>query len=243
MSDHEDLRSFGLGRNLSTFDPKDWNLRLFALRRTDITERLWGFNHEALDQKDKPHCGGFSMAHFGLCLPTFSDYTNEDGDEFYKQCKITDLQPGWENGTSVRSIAVTGQKLKMWPNYAFATDVETIYAWLLNSGPVIMGTNWYTDMFMPNGNHVIHPTGDLAGGHAWVAIGVNLNSGYIDGLTSWGPSFGDNGRFRIPMIEFRKLFAQQGEAIAAIETGKIDPSGIVEENPGCLSALKKVWGK
>ena len=235
------MRSFGLGLYHSTFDPLDWNLRQLMWRRdTAITQRLWGFNKPALDQGVHPWCGGFSMAHYGICLPTESDYEFADGKNFYDRCKDFDLQPGMQNGTSVRTIANVGRNLGMWSNYAFATDVKTIYDWILNSGPIILGTNWYNNMFVPDADHIIHCIGDLAGGHAWVGIGVDLNLGFIDGLTSWGPDFGDNGRFRIPLDEFWGLFAKQGEAIAAVEIGKIDPA---VKSEGCLSALKKIWGK
>jgi len=239
------IESYGLGRFPSTKDVNDWNLRqLYRRVDTGVTEKLWEFNKEALDQKESPHCGGFSMAHYGIVMPTFSDYTNEDGHAFYKLCELYDGTTGMDMGTSIRTIANVGRNIRMWANYAFATDTETIYDWVLNFGPLIMGTEWYNDMFLPDENHVIHCTGAVAGGHAWVLIGANRNTGFIDGLTSWGPTFGDNGRFKISMTEFNYLFAQQGEAIAAVEVGKVDPSVV---QSGCRNtpigkALQRIWG-
>jgi hypothetical protein len=164
------------------------------------------------------------MAHYGICLPFESNYTFEAGKAFYDRCKEYDLQPGMQNGTSIRSIANVGKTLGMWKSYAFANNVEDIYTYILNYGPVIMGTNWYGNMFLPDSNYIIHCTGILAGGHAWVAIGADLDEEYVDGITTWGPDFGDNGRFRIPMKEFKKLFSEQGEAIAAEEVATVDPT-------------------
>jgi hypothetical protein len=236
---------YGLGWYPSTIDKRDYPLSAYIRGVSEVTDKIWEFTADALNQLDKPHCGGFTMAHYGICHPMPSIYTNDDGHDFYKQCKITDLQPGMENGTSCRSMAVTGKRLGMWKTYAFATSVDEIYQWILTEGSVMMGTEWYEGMFLPDENNIIHCTGSIAGGHAWLALGVNLNTGFIDGLTSWGPDFGDNGHFKISLTEFSYLFARQGEAIAAVEVAKVDPS--VTENKGCGTtrlgkALRRVLG-
>jgi hypothetical protein len=238
MSDHK----YGLGRVVSKSDDRDYKLSAYIpARKTDVVMKVWDFPVQALDQKDKPHCGGFSMAHYGICLPMFSNYSNEDGDKFYYRCKEFDLQPGMENGTSIRSIANVGKNLGMWKTYAFATTMEEISYWLLNKGPIIFGTNWYNNMFLPDKNNIIHCTGDLAGGHAWVGIGKDPE--YIHGITTWGPTFADNGKFRIPIKEFEELFKKAGEGIAAVEIGKVDPAGS-ETKTGCSNtALGKVLGR
>ncbi|MFA7253993.1 MAG: hypothetical protein WC107_05580 [Patescibacteria group bacterium] len=95
---------YGLGRYQSKPDPKDWNLRQFTkFPYTGITEREWNIDI-TLNQGIKPYCVGYTMAHFGICLPTASMYTASDADFFYKRCKIYDLQPGMENGTTMRIV-------------------------------------------------------------------------------------------------------------------------------------------
>jgi len=229
-----------LGRYPSTFDPLDWNLSQFVLKDTGITEREWKIDI-TLDQGKKPYCVGYSMAHYGICLPTLSMYTSVDADFFYKRCKIYDLQPGMENGTTLRSGANVGMDLGMWKNYAFATDADSFNYWLLNEGPIIVGTNWLTDMFYFDENNVIHCTGDIAGGHAYLAFGKK--HGFTHFLTSW-PEFGDNGKFWIPDAEFWKLFKDRGEALTAVEIAKVDPSVV---QSGCRNtpigkALQRIWG-
>lgn len=213
---------YGLGRNVSTKDPKDYPLSAFIHGVTAVTEKVWDFTVDALNQFDKPHCGGFTMAHYGICHPMPSIYTNKDGDNFYKQCKITDFEPDMENGTSCRSMAVTGKRLGMWSVYAFATRMSEIDYWLLNEGSLMVGTVWTNDMFLPDANNAIHPTGSVAGGHAWLLNGKI--PGFKHGITSWGPDFGINGGFWISDADFEALFHQQGEAIAAVEVAKVDPS-------------------
>ncbi len=215
---------YGLGRNVSPFDRRDYPLSAFIRRTTDVTEKLWAFEVDALNQLDTPHCGGFTMAHYGICHPMPSIYTNKDGHNFYYRCKETEGEPGLENGTSCRAMAQTGKKLGMWSTYAFAQTVDEAIYWILNEGPIMFGTVWTNDMFFPDKDGFIHCTGDDAGGHAYLGLGATLIDDYLWGLTTWGPDFGINGKFKIPLSEFRKLFARQGEAIAAVEVAKVDPS-------------------
>jgi len=140
-------------------------------------------------------------------------------------------------------MAKTGKRLGMWSVYAFANSMSEIDYWLLNEGSLMVGTEWTNDMFMPDANNVIHPTGSVAGGHAWLAYGKDPV--YLHGITSWGPEYGNRGKFKIPLVEFEALFHQQGEAIAAVEVAKVDPS--VAENKGCGTtklgkALKRMIG-
>ena len=234
---------YGLGRNVSTFDRRDYPLSAFIRRTTDVTEKLWAFEVDALNQLDTPHCGGFTMAHYGICHPMPSMYTNQNGHDFYEQCNITDGTPGLQSGTSCRTMAKTGKRLGMWSVYAFATRMAEIDYWLLNEGSLMVGTEWTMGMFAPDANNIIHPTGSIAGGHAWLLNGKI--PGFKHGITSWGPDFGINGGFWISDTEFEALFHQQGEAIAAVEVAKVDPS--VPENKGCATtklgkALKRMIG-
>lgn len=104
---------YGLGRNVSTKDPRDYPLSAFIHGVTSPKEKIWTFDVDALDQKESVHCGGFTMAHYGICHPMFSLYTNNDGHNFYEQCNITDGTPGLQNGTSCRTMAQTGRRLGM----------------------------------------------------------------------------------------------------------------------------------
>ena len=236
------IESYGLGRNVSTKDFRDYPLGAYIRGVSEITEKMWPFTVDALNQLETVHCGGFTMAHYGICHQMPSMYTNGDGHNFYEQCNITDGTPGLQNGTSCRTMAVTGKRLGMWKTYAFATTMEEIDYWLLNEGSLMVGTEWTEGMFFPDANNIIHPTGAVAGGHAWLLNGKI--PGFKHGITSWGPDFGINGGFWISDADFESLFHQQGEAIAAVEVAKVDPSVV---QSGCRNtpigkALQRIWG-
>lgn len=217
---------FGLGRIKSPFDFRDYNLRNFIPRKvSQVQESDWPFTLEPLDQKDTGHCVGFSMADFGINNPMATPYSNQDGHDFYYRCKIVDNEPGQENGSYIRSAAKVMLDLKMVDVYAFALDMATLDYWLLNNGPVIVGTIWTNDMFVPDANNFIHPTGATAGGHAYLLNAKRPGAKRL--INSWGDSWGQNGQAWISDEDFEKIFNYDGEAVTAFEIKKVDPS-----NPG-----------
>ena len=217
---------YPLGRMPSPFDPRDYNLKTFipptALKKAEIKEMVWDFPSDSLNQGETPHCVGFSMASFGINLPTNTPHVDQDGHDYYYQCKIIDNQPNMENGSYVRSAAKVLKNQGKIDAYAFAPDMETIKWWLLNKGPLIVGTLWTQDMFYPDEYNIIVPTGKAMGGHAYL-----LNEWTIDNFiglqNSWGSEWGSNGKAYISAVNFEKIFNFDGEAMTAVELGTPTP--------------------
>jgi hypothetical protein len=176
----------------------------------------WADNEPVLDQGQTPHCVGFGGAQWGNTLPVDDKFSNADGDRIYYACKVVDGEPGAEDGSDVRSLAKVLQQEGRLSSYAFGS-VPTAVQWLLTKGPVIFGTDWTNDMFTPDADGLVHPTGGVAGGHCYVGYGYDPATGRILCLNSWGSSWGANGRFSVLETEFTQLFASNGEALAAVE--------------------------
>lgn len=205
------------GRIPSPIDDRDWNLSDFIQPSFKICqEAKWDFPCTPLDQGNTPHCVGYSMAHFGINLPTFTQYTKEDATDFYYKCKIIDGYPEHEDGTTVRSAAKVLQDVGAINHYAFAKSMESIRWWLLNKGPLIVGTIWTEKMMRPDQDNVLDITGFVLGGHAYL-INEWRKDGYIGIKNSWGPNWGDNGKAYIPAADFERIFKYGGEALAAVE--------------------------
>ena len=161
---------------------------------------VWSDPEAVLDQGNTPHCVGFGGAQWGNTLPIDDHYTADDGHAIYYECKVIDGEPKQEDGSDVRSLA------KALQNRA-----------LLTSGPVVVGTDWMNDMFNPDKDGFVKPTGGVAGGHCYLWQGYDPTSKVLSFLNSWGDSWGVKGSFYMHQTDFEQLFADQGEAMAAVE--------------------------
>jgi hypothetical protein len=182
------------------------------------TAKEWENPEAPLDQGDTGHCVGFSGAGWGNTLPVDDKFTNQDGHDFYYLCKIVDGEPKAEDGSYVRSIAKVLSDKKRLDAYAWASSTDEITTWLLTKGPVMIGSDWYNDMFNPDSNGLMSISGGVAGGHAYVLCGVDLTTNQYKMLNSWGSNWGKNGYAYINIPDFgSKLLSNDGEACAALE--------------------------
>ena len=205
------------GRIPSPIDRRDWNLGNFIPYKFCIQqEAKWDFPCVPLDQENTPHCVGYSMAHFGINLPTFTRYTKQDATDFYYKCKAVDGFPDAEDGTTIRSAGKVLQDVGAISHYAFAQNIDQIRWWLLNKGPLIVGTIWTEKMMIPDQDGILDITGFMLGGHAYL-INEWRKDRYIGIKNSWGPGWGTNGKAYISVADFEKIFTYGGEALAAVE--------------------------
>jgi hypothetical protein len=156
------------------------------------------------------------MAAFGINLPVYKPYTNEDAHKFYYMCKELEGEPNGENGGYARSAAEVLLNLKRIEAYAFAPDIATIKWWLLNRGCMMVGSMWLQGMMNPDVNNKVYATGSNRGGHFYL-INEWTCDNYIGIQNSWGNSWGNNGKAYISQADFEKLFTFYGEAITAVE--------------------------
>jgi len=170
-----------------------------------------------LDQGDTGHCVGFGWAQFGNTDPVEDSYVDSDGHAIYYECKVIDGEPGAENGSYVRSGAKAMQNRNRISAYAFASSVKDIRTFIRTYGPVVVGTDWMNDMFTPDANGFLKPTGGVAGGHCYNLVGDLPSEKAFLMLNSWGSSWGDNGHAKITWQDFTKLLKAQGEACATLE--------------------------
>jgi hypothetical protein len=215
----EKFKRFGMGRLSSPFDFRDYNLKDFipkTIQLKQIKEANWEFPSKSLDQKETPHCVGFSMANFGINYPVSTPHTNEDAHAYYYECKVVDGEPNAENGSYIRTAAKVLKNKGIIEGYAFAPDMATIKYWLLNKGCMIVGTIWNYDMFNVKEDGTIGIGGETLGGHAYL-LNEWRSDNYIGIQNSWGDDWGKNGKAYIAASDFEKLFIHSGEALAAVE--------------------------
>jgi hypothetical protein len=225
------------GRIPSPPDPRDFHLTSFVPITLEPSpkERVWDYPAEkTLDQKNSTHCVGFSMANFGINLPTYTPYTNEDAHDFYYKCKIIDGNPGSEEGSTLRSASKVLRNVGAIDGYAFAYDLDTIKWWLLNRGPVIAGTIWTNEMNYPDEDGIIGIGGQPLGGHAYL-LTEWTEDGYIGIRNSWGDDWGKKGMAYIKAEDFAEIFKNYGEAVTAVELQEYAQT----QEPKWLRAIKE----
>lgn len=192
---------------------------------TALRRQVWNVSY-LLDQLQTGHCVGFGGTHWGISDPVNDKWTVADAHALYYACKVRDGEPGAEDGSSVRTLAQQLQSMGRLANYVWCAtvtetgkqQVESVTDWLLHQGPVVMGTNWTADMFNPNAQGVIRPTGKIEGGHCYLAHGVDLDLGLVKFAQSWGPTWGvEGGHFYMSTADLQHLLDAQGEALATLE--------------------------
>lgn len=86
----------------------------------------------------------------------------------------------------------------------------------LQSGPCIVGTNWYTGMFSPDRCGQLELSGVIEGAHEWKIDGIDYERKLVRGLNSWGGEFGarvgkQGGFFVLKFGDVQRLLAEGGD--------------------------------
>lgn len=191
---------------------------------SEVRRRHW-WNAGVLDQGKTSQCVGYAGWGWLAGGPTTNnpDFTPKD---LYKWAREKDQWEG-ENyeGTSTLGLMRALKDKGFVSEYRWATDAETLVAWILAKGPVLVGTSWYHDMFMPDiHTGFLHVSGKDEGGHEWRITGADRDKKCPDGslgavrmINSWGLGWGDLGRAWISFKDLDKLIKHDGEAVTSDE--------------------------
>jgi hypothetical protein len=214
---------FGLGRHYVE-DIRDTNhliVDAFPKTVTNLTSKYWDDNSWWGDQGNTPMCVGYAWAHWiedGPITHVSNTHPVVAPDLIYHEAQKVDEWPG-ENydGTSVRGAAKYLRTAGKISSYLWAFDVNTLINTVLNIGPVVIGSNWYNNMFYPDGSGLIRVAGRLAGGHAYVINGVDTKTQRFRIKNSWGRSWGQQGHAYISFTDMSRLIRENGEVCLAVE--------------------------
>jgi len=121
-------------------------------------------------------------------------------------------KPKYE-GTSVLCGIKAAKALGYILEYRWAFGLKDLVMAVGHLGPAVLGLSWYEEMFDVKPCGHLHVGGDIAGGHAILCKGVNVEGRYFVLHNSWGPSWGRNGDARISWEEMERLLDESGEAV------------------------------
>jgi hypothetical protein len=222
-----DIHKFLGGRRYAK-DERDAQYPLrAAIPHSTLTRKTW-FTGKPLDQGSTPQCVAYSGTKWLTSAPV-RNKKKWDITWLYKECQKNDEWPGEDyDGTSVRGLFKTLQQQGYVSEYRWATDVTTMANHILTVGPLVVGTNWYENMFDIDASGFLNVSGALAGGHAWLLKGVSLVKKCPDGskgafrmINSWGITWGQKGMAWVSFKDMTRLIAEEGEACTATEIKKV----------------------
>ncbi len=221
------MTEHALGR-LAAPDANDhkYPMRRLVEVRSQRPRRYWNANGWWGDQGDNPWCVEYAWHHFVADGPVTHKPRRAPFWEIGSVYHEAQRQDEWDgedyDGTSVRAGAKALKDLGLIDVYTWAFDADTVTEVVLEKGPVVVGTDWTDDMFEPDSKGVIHPTGPLAGGHAYLINGVNRDTGLFRIKNNWSREWGRRGHAYIPIEEMDALIKNYGEACLAVEIGPND---------------------
>lgn len=221
-----------LGR-IKLHDPQSRN---HQVRLTPIEGRnIWHpMNALHVDQFYTGGCVGFSATNMLNCSAAwrsrvkFNDLIrygragrtylgHDDGLENYHQATVYDpfdwIYPPTDEGSSAIGVMKWWHQAGIITGYDWAFGFQAFLSGLQRQ-PILVGTEWFEDMFQPDRLYRVAPTGPSVGGHEYLATQVNWTTRYIGFENSWGESWGKGGRFYISFDNFEQLLANDGDAVA-----------------------------
>jgi len=188
-----------------------------------------------IDQGSEGACVGFGWTAETLAGPIQIDLRNIQHDVprdptgfahyIYKEAQKIDQWPGEDySGTSVLAGAKILMGLDILHEYRWAFSVQDIIGTLMAHGPVVLGVNWYSGMYVaPEGKLSIF--GNHVGGHCILAVGYNPSSEKFGGKetiflqNSWGEDWGINGIAEMTVEDLNRLVNEGGEACVPLARG------------------------
>lgn len=211
-----------LGRHVE-HDPRS---KLYPARRAARPRTvLWDHHAPVLDQGELGSCTGNALAQllnttkFTASRPKRKYLDERSAVDLYSVATgLDDIQgtyPPVDTGSSGLGVAKAGVRLGYLSAYQHAFGFDHFLS-AIQLQPVIVGTNWHEAMFDTDADGFVKPVGALAGGHEYLALGVNMRGQYVTFLNSWGSGWGAHGRFRMRFDSFEVLLSEDGDVTVPI---------------------------
>lgn len=219
----------GAGGRLGRHVHHDEQSKAFPLRAVTPTapliHRLWYRYLPVLDQGDVGACTGYAAAGMVGSKPVWplvprSTRPSCDGLRIYELDTTLDDVPGAyppdDTGSTGLAAMKACQQLGLITSYRWGFGIDDVLQALSSKGAVCLGTNWYEGFDRPSSSGVVRIAGSVRGGHEYEAVGIDPKARTIRCVNSWGPTWGDHGRFTLRWDDLDRLLAEQGDAVMGL---------------------------
>jgi hypothetical protein len=152
---------------------------------------------------------------YGTQLPDWPYSLDETGAvALYSDATAVDPYPGaWEpddtgsDGPTIAKVLTSRRTISGYRTpFGLTAALDALQDW-----PLITGINWYQWMYSPDGDGLVAPHGDLAGGHEIVVDEYDDTRGWVGFSNSWGLGWGLSGRFYMEAEKYGDLLDQHGD--------------------------------
>jgi hypothetical protein len=126
--------------------------------------------------------------------------------------------PNDPGGTGLM-VCKAGKRMGLISSYRHAFGIESALGALVLR-PVITGVNWYDSFDHPDpqtGQVEIAPGAKVRGGHEVVADEIDAPNKLVWFWNSWGPSYGQGGRFCMTFDTWGQLLKERGDVTVPIK--------------------------
>lgn len=191
------------------------------------------------DQGTEGACVGFAWSHELSAKPRSVETDEAGALAIYNRARQIDPWPGEDySGTSILAGIKAVQEMKnskgkpLIKEYRWAFGTEDVIRSIGYLGPVVLGIEWREGQYTPDENGRIWLSGEVVGGHAILAKGIDIvwkdpegpkTFDNVDDLNSlvtlhnsWGPDWGIGGDAWFTVYELNYLLSQNGECCVPI---------------------------
>lgn len=182
--------------------------------------------YQHFDQGNNPSCTGYGTATY---LATAHEYTksNITGAEWYARNVAFDESQGrfYDGGATCVAAFEVAKKAGAISAYQWMYTVKEMQQAILIR-PIVMGTNWYYDMWERDNENIIKfkasDPGQNVGGHFYVLNGYDAHRDLWRNPETWG-----DGDYWIPGDVMYRLLREDGECAIAVEIPKLQQHPLV----------------
>ena len=196
-------------------DSRDKKYRVDVPRlRARAGSKTWSCKGYHDGQDGQSRCVGSGWSFFMHSSPT-KQWVDPQG--LYELAKTQDEWEGTDyDGTSVRAGAKVLSMLGVLSEYRWTWDANEAAAVILTQGPMVVGTDWYEGMSLPNRAGIMSIDGEYEGGHCYLLFGYNTRTELFR-VKTWDESWAKGGFGYISKPDLQILLDADGEACIGVE--------------------------